>query len=139
MPSRSDKPSGTTHHGAGRRKTTKDSSPSSPEQPAHRPPSRPRVPRSSKPSFDVARDGAPETRTGWVYRSDVGPADTPPAPVTLPAVVSARPAPRRTEPPQRTERGWIESGLYVMTLPLTLTIRIVLTPVNWMFGARPRS
>jgi hypothetical protein len=46
---------------------------------------------------------------------------------------------RADAPPQRTERGWIESGLYVMTLPLTLTVRMMLAPVNWMFGARPRS
>src|SRR5688500_6653209 len=111
MPSRSDKPSGTTRHGAERRKTTRDSSPSSPVQPAHAPPSRPRVPRSSKPSFDVGRDGAPETRTGWVYRSDAGPAEPPPVQVTLPAVVPTRPMPRHAEPPQRTERGWIETGL----------------------------
>ena len=80
-----------------------------------------------------------ETRTGWVYRSDTGPAEPPPVQVTLPAVVPTRPMPRHAEPPQRTERGWIETGLYVMTLPLTLTVRIMLTPVNWMFGARPRS
>jgi hypothetical protein len=46
---------------------------------------------------------------------------------------------RADAPPQRTERGWIESGLYVMTLPLTFTVRMMLAPVNWMFGARSRS
>src|SRR5688500_20351297 len=125
MPSRSDKPSGTTRHGAERRKTTRASSPSLPAQPAHTPPSQPRGLRTSKPSFDVARDRGVETRTGWVYRSDEGPVDTPPAPANLSAIVPARPTPprveSRSESPQRTERGWIESGLYVMTLPLTLT------------------
>jgi len=63
-------------------------------------------------------------------------------PVNLSPAVVSRPAPPResssAEPPP-PERGWIESGFYVMTLPLTLTVRMMLAPVNWMFSARPRS
>src|SRR3970040_1098270 len=108
MPSRSDKPSGTTRRGAGRRKTTRASSPSSQEQPAHTSHRRPRGPKSSKPSFDVARDGGPDTRTGGVYESAPGQAETPPVPANPSPVTPASPtrprvASRSDQPPQRTE------------------------------------
>lgn len=53
-----------------------------------------------------------------------------------------RPVERRVEPRPapvaRRERGWIETGLYVATLPMALTLGIMLAPVFWMFGGRSR-
>ena len=61
------------------------------------------------------------------------------SPVTPASATRPRVASRSDESSQRTERGWLESGLYVMTLPITLTVRMMLAPMNWMFGARPGS
>lgn len=49
-----------------------------------------------------------------------------------------RPAEPRPAPATRLERGWIESGLYIATLPMTFTLGLMLAPVVWMFGGRSR-
>jgi hypothetical protein len=90
----------------------------------------------------VARDPFEETRTGWVYRSDAQPALAEPAPAE-PVWMVPVPTPlphveRHTPAPRRQERAWIESGFYVMTLPLTFTIGMMIAPVIWMFGSRPQ-
>ena len=40
------------------------------------------------------------------------------------------------------ERGWIMTGVYLMTLPLTLPLKlgmaIMWAPVSWMLGARSK-
>ena len=84
---------------------------------------------------------APELRTGWVYRSD-----TATAPVVVPEpppVVAARPQPPRIERPSvqapaESERGWIATGFYVMTLPITIAVEIMFAPVNWLMGSGRR-
>jgi hypothetical protein len=92
----------------------------------------------------VARDPSAEGRTGWVYRSEPGLARVEPAPREQPSwLVPSRPAPPRLEPraaapPPQPARGWIASGFYVVTLPMALTVGMMLAPVIWMFGARPR-
>jgi hypothetical protein len=49
-------------------------------------------------------------------------------------------APSTSSParPERTGPGWIEIGVGVMVMPLTLTIMAMLAPVLWFAGARPR-
>src|SRR5688572_521409 len=88
MPSRSDKPSGNTRRGAERRKTTRLSLPSSKEGQPQPPTSRPSSPKNTKPSFDAPRDAGTDTRTGWVYRSDLEPVPVEPVPVELVQVES---------------------------------------------------
>ena len=84
-----------------------------------------------------------------MYRSDTeGTAAVPslpqpvihvPAPVAPTRAEPARSLPPPPPPPAPSrERGWIESGLYVMTLPLTMTLGIMMAPVTWFFGGRPR-
>jgi hypothetical protein len=98
-----------------------------------------------------------------VYRSDtataiVAPVVSDPLPVELVPVelvpvvpVPAEPAipePPRVErlsverpsivPPPPAARGWIASGFYLMTLPITMAVDMMLAPVNWFIGSRPR-
>jgi hypothetical protein len=40
--------------------------------------------------------------------------------------------------PRPPERGWIRTGLYMMTLPMTITVGMMLAPAFWMFSARRR-
>jgi hypothetical protein len=59
-------------------------------------------------------------------------------------LVPGRTAPPRVEGrsaalPRRPERGWIESGLYVAALPMMIAMGMMLAPVIWMFGSRPRN
>jgi hypothetical protein len=95
------------------------------------------MPRSkkSRPSFEVARADLGESRVGWVYRSD------PPAPVIA---EPRRPAPARVSAPAslprpEVSRGWVETGLGVMGLPVALTIAAMMAPVLWFLAPRPGS
>ena len=88
-------------------------------------------------------------QTGWVYRSA-----EPPAPDVLPAApelapdreawsVAIRLPPGQvvtaTHPiPRPPARGWIESGLYVMTAPMAIGVGVMLAPVLWMLRSRLR-
>jgi hypothetical protein len=86
--------------------------------------------KKPKPSFDVAHGPAPETRSGWVYRSDAPP-----------AVIDVHASPGRDsrfEPaaaPPPSERSWFATGFYIMVLPVTLGMRIMFAPVAWIFGS----
>jgi hypothetical protein len=44
--------------------------------------------------------------------------------------------------PQVEERGWFMTGMYLMTLPLTLPLKLGMTimwaPVSWMLGPRTK-
>src|SRR3954468_23723214 len=78
MPSRSDKRSGNTPHGAAPRKISTPSLPSSAPGPATTPSvSKPRrgksvarPPKKPRPTFDVARDPITDSQSGWVYRTE---------------------------------------------------------------------
>jgi hypothetical protein len=50
------------------------------------------------------------------------------------------PPPRRPAPAARVkaEKGWIESGLYVMTLPIAITAGMMYAPVAWFLKGRSR-
>jgi hypothetical protein len=45
-------------------------------------------------------------------------------------------------PRPEEERGWIVTGMYLMTLPVTLPLKIGMTimfaPLSWMFGSRSK-
>lgn len=79
-----------------------------------------------------------------MYRSDVEPAVVQPVPRDPASRVPAYTAPAqieaRLEAPPRRERGWIETGLIVMTLPVAITVGMMLAPVvapmMWFFGSR---
>jgi hypothetical protein len=44
--------------------------------------------------------------------------------------------------PQAEGRGWFMTGMYLMTLPLTLPLKLGMTimwaPVSWMLGPRTK-
>ena len=98
------------------------------------------------PSFDVGPDALSQSGTGWVYRSDTEqPATAAPsaaAPVTSRAEVRSQsplspPPPSASSPPPRSAAiGWIESGVGLMVLPLTLAIVAMIAPVLWILGPR---
>lgn len=62
------------------------------------------------------------------------------------ATVPSYNAPARVEaqyvaaPSERRERGWIETGLLAMTLPVAFSVGIMLAPMvvpmMWLFGSR---
>jgi hypothetical protein len=62
------------------------------------------------------------------------------------AAVPSYIAPARVEaqyvaaPSERRERGWIETGLLAMTLPVAFSVGIMLAPIvapmMWFFGSR---
>jgi len=52
--------------------------------------------------------------------------------------IEPRVEPAAAAPPPQPARGWIASGFYVMTLPMTLTVGMMIAPMMWMFGTRPR-
>jgi hypothetical protein len=95
----------------------------------------------------VAREARADARTGWVYRSEAAPAVVQPLPRDPAAQPAAYTAPARVESrvatrPARRERGWVETGLYMMALPMALSVGFMLAPVVapifLMFGSRPR-
>jgi hypothetical protein len=89
--------------------------------------------KKPKPSFEVARDEIPETRVGWVYRSAA------PEPPVVEVMPEGTPLPDFTAPRREPQASneWIEVGLGVMVLPLTLTIALM-SPVLWLFAPRVR-
>ena len=100
------------------------------------------------PSFDVGPDALSQSGTGWVYRSETeqpataAPAPSVAAPVTSRAEVRSQsppspPSPSASSPPPRSAAiGWIESGVGLMVLPLTLAIVAMVAPVLWILGPR---
>jgi hypothetical protein len=100
------------------------------------------MPKSKKPrpSFEVARAELGESRVGWVYRSD-SPAPIVPEPPVIPPPPPPAPAPfsTRSSPRPDVSRGWVETGLGVMGLPVTLTIVAMMAPVLWLLAPRPGS
>lgn len=66
------------------------------------------------------------------------------APVQAPPVRRLDPSPRLDPGPapasggQASPKGWIESGFYVMTLPIAITAGIMFAPVAWIFGKSRR-
>ncbi len=85
-----------------------------------------------KPSFDVARADLGGGHVGWVYRSDA----PPPGPTESPSPVSRHPPPKPDSPGEQTSHGWVETGIGVMFLPVTLTIVAMMAPVLWLFAPR---
>ena len=55
-----------------------------------------------------------------------------------PAAPPPPPPPRPAPPEPIREKGWIETGLYVMTLPIAITAGIMYAPVAWLFSTRSR-
>jgi len=112
----------------------------------------PKPSKKPKPTFDVARDPIPESKSGWVYRTE--PAEPPrpepaiPAPPPPPAAQPVRPQPapsfQRTRPsppppaPAAPSRSWLATGFYLMTLPMTIGMTIMFAPVTWMLGGRSK-
>ena len=99
--------------------------------------------KKATPSFEVARADLGESRVGWVYRSET------PAPTIVESVVIAsvrtespsresarRESPRRESPQAETPHSWVETGIGVMVLPLTLTVVAMMAPVLWLFAPR---
>lgn len=95
----------------------------------------------------MAREGRADARTGWVYRSDAAPALVQPLPSDPATQPAAYTAPARVEtriatPPASRDRGWIETGLYLMALPMAISVGFMLAPVVapmfWVFGSRSR-
>jgi hypothetical protein len=91
----------------------------------------------------MSPDAPTDAPTGWVYRSDATP--VPPAVRAAPAAPSAAApgAPRRsdaraTPQPARSARGWLESGLTLVTVPVAITVGVMLAPMIWILAARPR-
>ena len=82
-----------------------------------------------------------------MYRSDAATAPVEPARIPLPAnaprlLTAMPPAVQRqadappAAAPLSVTRGWIESGLYVMTWPVAITAAIMFAPVAWMLSRR---
>jgi hypothetical protein len=69
-----------------------------------------------------------------VYRSDAEPA----APRAAPPTALSPLAPVAERPAPATARAWIETGLLLMTLPMTMTLGLMIAPVVWALGARAR-
>lgn len=104
--------------------------------------------KKTKPTFDVARDPVADAKSGWVYRSD----PVPPSPVTPmgPVVRDVPPAhvvPARNGNGERfrpdtpalpASRSWIATGVYLMVLPVSIGMTIMLTPLTWVLGNRSR-
>lgn len=104
--------------------------------------------KKHKPSFDVARDPIPETKSGWVYRSEPAEAREPREPFDPRDSREAfEPRERReprasraprfepSAPPSPASRSWLSTGLYLMALPVTLGMKIMFAPVSWMLGS----
>jgi hypothetical protein len=86
------------------------------------------MPRSKKPrpTFDVARTELSENRVGWVYRSEALDAGLTTASVPAEPAVTTEPAPPES-------RSWVETGVGVMVLPLSLTLVAIVAPMYWLF------
>jgi hypothetical protein len=104
--------------------------------------------KKATPSFEVARADLGASRVGWVYRSET------PAPEVIESVAiasvrteSPRREPSRHDPPRgesarreapqpETPHSWVETGIGVLVLPLTLTVVAMMAPVLWLFAPR---
>jgi hypothetical protein len=96
--------------------------------------------KKARPSFDVARAELGEHADAWVYRSDAPPSPAARAeprdePSATPRAGSAA---RPPSEPARSGPGWIETGIGVMVMPLTLTMLAMIAPLLWIGGSRPR-
>jgi hypothetical protein len=89
--------------------------------------------KKSKPSFDLARTQLSEDRVGWVYRSDALEAG-----VTKSSVSASPEASIVAEPAPQESRSWVEMGIGVMVLPLSLTLIAMVAPVYWLLASRER-
>jgi len=76
----------------------------------------------------VARTELSENRVGWVYRSEVLDAGLTTSPVSPEPAVTPEPAPE--------SRSWIETGVSVMVLPLSLTLVAMVAPMYWLLSSR---
>ena len=70
-----------------------------------------------------------------------------PVPMAVPKAVATPAPPQPSRQPAQPVRaasqatrskGWIESGLYVMTLPIAITAGIMYAPVAWFLSGRSR-
>jgi len=77
-------------------------------------------PKKTKPSFD------PDTVPAPAVAEQIAP---PPPPVFR-AVSASRP---------EVSRGWIETGVGALGLPVTLTVVAMMAPVLWFLTSRPGS
>jgi hypothetical protein len=80
-----------------------------------------------------------------VYRSDaVVPQPDPGRVIPMGAVrpwTATSSSGRRAEAPAAaapSSRGWFETGLYVMTLPVAITAAMMFAPLAWMLASRRR-
>src|SRR6187399_3288011 len=97
------------------------------------PPSPPVIPGPPAPEPQV------ESRPPEPARP-VAPVASPMA-MTRPMATPTRPSPPPPKPPPAPAvrpKGWIESGLYVMTLPIAITAGIMYAPVAWLMSGRSR-
>lgn len=112
--------------------------------------SRPRSTRS-KPSFEVVRGAYEDNQTGWVYRSDAAPVEPrikPVWPAPEPVDHAWTPPAEHAVPRERfspehaaqssSSRGWLETSLLIMALPMAVTAGMMLAPMIWMFAPRRR-
>jgi hypothetical protein len=122
--------------------------------------------KKARPSFDIAREPVVAAESGWVYRSDPSaapvltdsgpgePAPGEPLPrifrpnAASPAVLDMVPprggVQRRAAPIVQDDAepaaasSWFATGIYFMTLPITISVQIMFAPVSWMLSARSR-
>jgi len=72
-----------------------------------------------------------------VYRSPAPPAaDTRAAPPPPRVAVGGPPSAPAITPAPPTSSGWIEAGVGVMVLPLTVAIVAMIAPLIWMLGPK---
>jgi len=75
-----------------------------------------------------------------VYRSDAPPAPAPPSTARAGPSAAPRAGSAAKEPAGKTRSalGWIETGVGIMAIPLTLTMLAMIAPALWIAGSRPR-
>ena len=106
--------------------------------------------KKPKPTFDVAREPIAPSGSGWVYRSD----SAPPAPPAVPRETREPQIPEVLEkaaylpvrepfrPHQavdaHAERSWLQTGVYLMVLPMSIGMTLMFAPVTWLLRGRSR-
>ena len=101
-----------------------------------------RPPKKARPTFDVARDPITDTQSGWVYRTEgsAAPEVRPVEPIE-PIREQRREhgdvfSPREQAPETSIAYQVLATGVYLMTLPVRISVNIMMTPVHWILGSR---
>lgn len=84
----------------------------------------------------MSPDASTDAPTGWVYRSAPQPAAA--APAARASVAPPRPEPRPAVSSSTPSRSWVERGLQMMTVPVAITVGVMLAPMFWMLAPRTR-